>query len=161
MRCRYPHASHARPYPPPPLALALTSYPARPSPQEPERARRNLAALPQPTALPPIGFIFIVPPKELRRGITEEVALVRVAGFCEDTGSLLLQQVFADGRPSRIEKASGALLRRLGPSPPESLPPEIVAAAAAALECGEPSPIWVAPRAARHTRVPTIPVLYM
>lgn len=60
--------------------------------------------------------------------------MVRVAGFCEDTGSLLLQQVFADGRPSRIEKASGALLRRLGPSPPESLSPEIVAAAAAALE---------------------------
>ena len=80
-----------------------------------------------------------------------------MAGFCEDTGSLLLQQVFADGRPSRIEKASGALLRRLGPSPPESLPPEIVAAAAAALESPLP---FGSLRVLRHPRVPTIPVLY-
>ena len=81
---------------------------------------------------------------------------MRVAGFCEDTGSLLLQQVFADGRPSRIEKASGALLRRLGPSPPESLSPEIVAAAAAALESPLP---FGSLRMLRHPRVPTIPVL--
>ena len=78
--------------------------------------------------------------------------MVRVAGFWEDTGSLLLQQVFADGRPSRIEKASGALLRRLGPSPPESLPPEIVAAAAAALESPLP---FGSLRVLRHPRVPT------
>ena len=73
---------------------------------------------------------------------------------------VLLQQVFADGRPSRIEKASGALLRRLGPSPPESLSPEIVAAAAAALE--SPRLPFGSLRVLRHPReprVPTIPVM--